>query len=70
MPSKRSLKLSIPLTSEEKAKWDRRLERARQLRTERLKGWREAVQKYMGKALEQTPDHDLVVVNKEFSFLE
>lgn len=60
----------IPLSRDDFGLWQTRVEQARKLREPRLKDWKEAVEAYLGKRLAAMPQHDTVVVNKEYSFVE
>lgn len=63
-------RLDLPVSDEFLQAWLRRLEASRSLRKDRIEKWKEAIARVDGVPLLETPDRDVVVVNKEHPFVE
>lgn len=60
----------LPLSDEQYQAWKKRLVAARELRKAAIDRTKTAIQHYLGTPMLDTPDHDVVNVNKEFPFTE
>lgn len=63
-------RLDIPISDDDIRQWRRRLEASREWRKKRIDVWKDSIARVEGMPLTETPDRDVVVVNKEHPFVE